>query len=78
MRLQLQIAEDLGKLVTFSKLKWRVSIYHFTVVVVVFFFALCFSFFSCFFAQIAVPCWQRHKAPKAWVLARLLENLLIP
>ena len=46
MRLQLQMAEDLSKLVSFSKLKWRVSNYHFTVF---------------FFAQIAAPCWQSHE-----------------
>ena len=51
----------------------RVSIYHFTVV----FFSLFVLGFP-FFAQIAAPCWQRHKAPKACILARLLANLLIP
>ena len=49
MRLQLQMAGDLSKLVSFSKLKWQVTIYHFTSL------SLFVLVFSCFFAQIAAP-----------------------
>ena len=73
MRLQLQMAGDLSKLVSFSKLKWQVTF----IILLFCFWALLVLGFLLLFCSNRCPCWQRHKAPKAWILARLLANLLI-